>query len=163
LEKCIAFSGNRLKKIFQALIYRVFVDSSPFDISQLACLLWLFPIFAQLPYNRCFLRKSIAKKTQTKPHDTLRCREEETLPDLTEPYSSHLAKPRPTLPHLATPWDSRYSRSPNNGKKGKKPGRVAIWGTWIYRRPENPKTKDVCYKFSVEWVRRKNQTDREGI
>lgn len=63
-------------------------------------LLWLFPIFAQLPNNRCFLRKSIAKKHKHKPHDTLHsstvARRTWSKPYLTEPY---LTLPYSTLCH----------------------------------------------------------------
>lgn len=149
-----------------ASICHMFCDSSPFDIfATRSCLLWLFPIFAQLPYNRCFLRKSIAKKHKQNPMTHCAvvagrkpCHENPVHAPAPDPLNlPNLELPCLTLP---LPPGISDSRSPNNGKWRVR-NRQGLWfgvhKDICGRKPKNPKTKDVCYKFLQG-----NQTDREG-
>lgn len=135
----------------QASIYHMFCDSSPFDIfATCSCLLWLFPIFAQLPYNRCFLRKSIAKKHKQNPMTHCAvvagrkpCHENPVHAPAPDPLNLPNLE-LPSMPHLATPsWYFRFPIAEQWQMKGKKPARVVIWGTqgYMWQKTQEPKNQ----------------------
>lgn len=148
-----------------ASICHMFCDSSPFDIfATRSCLLWLFPIFAQLTYNRCFLRKSIAKKHKQNPMTHCAvvagrkpCHENPVHAPAPDPLNlPNLELPCLTLP---LPPGISDSRSPNNGKWRVKTGKGCDLGYTRIYVAENPRTQKPK-TFATNFCRETRQTVR---